>query len=293
VPFDELHVDDDVLALLALGEQAGTDAERAHVAGCALCTDEVTALADVVGLARGGDAALVPPSAQVWDRVAAELGLATSRADADPAADPAPATDPAPAAGAAQPNVAAAERGGPPAPVDVRGADALAGAGGSGPRPEDTVTADVVVPMRRRRRSWGWIAGAAAAGLVIGGVGVGWALTRDDRSASVVASATLEPLPGWDASGSAKVETQRDGTRVLVVDVDEAHLEDGFREVWLLTPDVKGLVSIGTLDGTSGRFDLPPGLDLDEYSVVDVSQEPFDGNPAHSGDSIVRGALRI
>nr|WP_225224501.1 anti-sigma factor [Cellulomonas sp. JH27-2] len=247
-----MHVSDDVLALLALGEQAGTDAERAHVAGCALCTDEVASLADVVGLARDGDAALVPPSAQVWDRVAAELGLATTGA---PVTETAATPEHTPSRLATDPVV--------------------------------------LVPRRRRPRSWGWIAGAAAAGLVIGGIGVGWALTRDDRSASVVASATLEPLPGWDASGSAKVETQRDGTRVLVVDVDEAHLEDGFREVWLLTPDVKGLVSIGTLDGTSGRFDLPAGLDLDEYSVVDVSQEPFDGNPAHSGDSIVRGALRI
>jgi hypothetical protein len=26
--------------------------------------------------------------------------------------------------------------------------------------------------------------------------------------------------------------------------------------------------------------------------VVDVSNEPFDGNPAHSGDSIVRGELQ-
>lgn len=268
MPFDELHVSDDVLALLALGEQAGTDAERAHVAGCELCTDEVASLADVVGLARGGDAALVPPSAQVWDRVAAELGLATTGTPVtETAATPEPTS-----AEAATAEQTAAE---PTTPSRLA---------------TDPV---VLVPRRRRPRSWGWIAGAAAAGLVIGGIGVGWALTRDDRSASVVASATLEPLPGWDASGSAKVETQRDGTRVLVVDVDEAHLEDGFREVWLLTPDVKGLVSVGTLDGTSGRFDLPAGLDLDEYSVVDVSQEPFDGNPAHSGDSIVRGALRI
>ena len=35
----------------------------------------------------------------------------------------------------------------------------------------------------------------------------------------------------------------------------------------------------------------PPGLDLDQFSVVDVSEEQFDGDPAHSGDSIVRGPL--
>ena len=56
--------------------------------------------------------------------------------------------------------------------------------------------------------------------------------------------------------------------------------------------DVSGLVSVGTLAGTSGRFDLPEGLDLDQFSVVDVSEEQFDGDPAHSGDSIVRGPLQ-
>ncbi|ROS23854.1 anti-sigma-K factor rskA [Cellulomonas sp. PhB150] len=239
MPFDEFHVDDDVLALLALGEEAGTTADRAHVQECELCGDEIAALADVVGLARSADTELVTPGPQVWERIAAELELA-------PAAVPATAPDP------------------------------------------------VVVPLapRRRPRAWAWISAAAAVGIIIGGAGVGWALTRDDRARSVVATATLDPLPGWSAQGSAKVETTRDGTRVLVVDVDEKSDPDGFREVWLLTPDVKGLVSVGTLDGSSGRFDLPAGLDLDEYSVVDVSQEPFDGNPAHSGDSIVRGALR-
>ncbi|WP_407643335.1 anti-sigma factor [Cellulomonas rhizosphaerae] len=237
MPFDEFHVDDDVLALLALGEEAGTTADRAHVQECELCGDEIAALAEVVGLARAADTELVTPGPQVWERIAAELDLA-------PVAAPTPAP--------------------------------------------------VVVPLapRRRSRAWGWIAGAAAAGIIVGGAGVGWALTRDDRTASVVATATLDPLPGWSAQGTAKVETSRDGTRVLVVDVDEKSDDDGFREVWLLTPDVKGLVSIGTLEGSSGRFDLPAGLDLSQYSVVDISQEPFDGNPAHSGDSIVRGALQ-
>ena len=79
---------------------------------------------------------------------------------------------------------------------------------------------------------------------------------------------------------------------MLVVDLDQSESsEDGFREVWLLKPDVSGLVSLGTLAGSSGRFDLPAGLDLDQFSVVDVSEEQFDGDPAHSGDSIVRGPL--
>jgi len=32
-------------------------------------------------------------------------------------------------------------------------------------------------------------------------------------------------------------------------------------------------------------------VDLKNYVLVDVSQEPVDGDPNHSGDSIVRGEL--
>ena len=34
-------------------------------------------------------------------------------------------------------------------------------------------------------------------------------------------------------------------------------------------------------------------VDLARFSVVDVSAEPLDGDPTHSGDSIVRGALDV
>ena len=61
--------------------------------------------------------------------------------------------------------------------------------------------------------------------------------------------------------------------------------------MWLLKPDVSGLVSLGMLDGTTGEFAVPAGLDLAEFPVVDVSDEPLDGEPAHSGVSVVRGAL--
>ncbi|WP_287920185.1 anti-sigma factor [Cellulomonas sp.] len=270
MPLDETHVDDDVLALLALGEDAGTPDERAHLALCERCAGEVAALSEVVGLARAADTEMVAPGPQVWERIAAELEL----------------TPAAPATGAHAAPPAAPLAGPGPGPVAVQ------------PLQPGAVSEDVgepeavVVPLTRRRRvAWGWIAGAAAAGVVIGGVGVGWVQSRDDRAQTVVATATLEPLPGWSAEGSATVQVARDGTRTLVVDVAEDTAPDGFREVWLLTPDVSGLVSVGTLAGSSGRFDLPAGLDLDEFSVVDVSQEPFDGNPAHSGDSIVRGAL--
>ncbi|KQY22147.1 anti-sigma factor [Cellulomonas sp. Root485] len=259
MPFDESHVDDDLLALLALGETAGTTADLAHIEECERCTDELTSLRDVVGLARSGgaDAVLVAPAPQVWDRVAAELGLAA----------PASASSPAPRTAA-------------PSAADATSASSSA----------DTIAP--VVPLDSRRpRAGRWIAAAAAVGLVVGGGATWWIANQPDPT-TVIATAVLEPLPGWDATGSAVVETLSDGSRVLVVDLDQsASSDDGFREVWLLKPDVSGLVSLGTLDGSSGRFDLPAGLDLDQFSVVDVSEEQFDGDPAHSGDSIVRGPL--
>ena len=68
MPFDESHVDDDVLALLALGETAGSTADLAHIEECERCSDELASLLDVVGLARSGgpDAVLVAPAPQVW-----------------------------------------------------------------------------------------------------------------------------------------------------------------------------------------------------------------------------------
>lgn len=152
-----------------------------------------------------------------------------------------------------------------------------------------------VLPLRRRRTP-AWIASAAAAGVVVGGLGGTWVANRGDAepAPAIVAQADLEALPGWDAVGTAEIEEDADGRRVLVLSVDEsggAGDTDGLREVWLLKEDVSGLVSLGLLDGEEGRFLVPDGVDLTEYPVVDVSREPTDGDPAHSGDSIVRGLL--
>ena len=81
------------------------------------------------------------------------------------------------------------------------------------------------------------------------------------------------------------------GTRVLEVDLRAPELDDAYYEVWLLEPDVSGLVPLGTTQAGTTVFEIPAGLDLDEFPVVDVSVEPLDGDPAHSGDSVVRGVL--
>ena len=39
------------------------------------------------------------------------------------------------------------------------------------------------------------------------------------------------------------------------------------------------------------EFAIPAGVDVGDFPIVDVSLEPFDGDPTHSGDSIVRGQI--
>lgn len=262
------HPDPEDLALLALGEDAGPDV-AAHLAECASCAAEVASLRRVVLVGRSVTAADVPsaPPAHVWERIQAELGLGA--AQEPPGGAPAPAPAPSWATPA------------PPAPAPSGGAEVIdlasARAGGG----------------RRRRLSAGWLAAAAAVGLVLGAVGgAWWAGSRStEATPTVLAEANLEPLPGWDAAGVAVLEEQPDGTRVVVVDVAADLGEDGYREVWLLAPDVSGMVSLGLLEGTEGRFVLPAGIDVGRFPVVDVSEEPFDGDATHSGNSIVRGTL--
>jgi hypothetical protein len=54
---------------------------------------------------------------------------------------------------------------------------------------------------------------------------------------------------------------------------------------------VTGLVPLGVVHQGSNLVPLPAGIDLTVYPVVDVSIEPLDGDPAHSGVSVARGSL--
>ena len=154
---------------------------------------------------------------------------------------------------------------------------------------EISADAGTIVPMRSRRRIAPWIALAAAVGVVLGGV-VGASLMRS-APPEIVASVALEPLADYSTTGQATVEIV-DGTEMLAVDVSGLPPTDGYFEVWLLTPDASSMIALGTLgDGESTVLPLPAGVSLADYPVVDISAEPYDGDPAHSTDSVVRGTL--
>lgn len=271
------HVDPDTLALLALGEDAASADDAAHLATCEECSIELGELRRVVAAARESTPEDIPtaPSAVVWERIRAELGLTATGVTQEPGSAPGSApTAPQQAAARPEPPVV-----GTVSEVEQRDGEV------------------VDLSARRRRRGAGWlVAAAAVAGIAAGAVGGAWWASRPsatDDPTTVLARAPLEPLPGWAATGVARVEEDDAGSRVVVVEVQGDLDTEGFREVWLLTPDVSGMVSLGLLDGSSGRFTVPEAIDLDLYSVVDVSEEPFDGDATHSGNSVVRGSLDV
>lgn len=184
--------------------------------------------------------------------------------------------------------------------------DAIAaGAGVSGEPPAerprlvatDTSTesepAPAVAPVEPLRpgASPPWWLGAAAAVLVVVVVAVGaFAIMSDDDPApDQIAAAELEVLLDTQATGAATLVSDQQAT-VLQLEVDGLEPIDGYYEVWLLTPEVDALISLGPLR-SDGRYELPDGLDHSRYSVVDVSIEAHDGDPNHGGNSILRGGL--
>jgi hypothetical protein len=52
------------------------------------------------------------------------------------------------------------------------------------------------------------------------------------------------------------------------------------------------MVALGSLlDRQDVVLPVPPGTDLNRYRLVDVSDEPHDGDATHSGRSLLRGTL--
>ena len=150
-----------------------------------------------------------------------------------------------------------------------------------------------VLPFRGRRRPLLLVAAATVAGAVIGAGAV--AVLRDGGTqtpgASPVAAVDLDPLADNDASGRASVIERPDGTRVLQVQLRAGELDDEYYEVWLIDEAVQDMVPVGVARSGTVTFELPDGLDLGRFPIVDVSVEPLDGNPTHSGVSVARGVL--
>lgn len=187
----------------------------------------------------------------------------------------------------------------PPAPLWDRIAAATSDDADREPAADDTTddttdatVDDITPPARGRPRPTGWWLAAAAAVVVALAIGAvaSWSARDDD---TLLATAELEPLAAdiGAAPAAARLVETGDGLR-LEVAVTDADLPpaDGFHEVWLLDPEAAGMVSLGPLRADE-RYVLPPNVDYQDFPVVDISAEPSDGDPTHSGASLLRGTL--
>jgi anti-sigma-K factor RskA len=318
------HPDSDDLALLALGESLG-DPTETHVANCDFCQREVQSFRQTIGLAElsnyGEDAP--PVSEHVWSAITAELGLAgevtgdtiTARRSGPLPAQPVPTDDrtnrftpvgltptssdvrsptadhepadlpdelppavpllravPEPTEPAEDPNVTPRVPTAPTSPA------------------ESPVT---VGPPARRWSRWVAPLAAAVVGIALGAGAV--AVLNRSATDPVEAVAPLTPVPTGPLAdqdgqqlGQADLVASPTGPQVRVTAADLPGANTTAYEVWLFGGDGK-MVSLGTLSDGNGSFTVPPGIDPQEYRVVDISDEPPDGNPAHSGVSLVRG----
>lgn len=161
--------------------------------------------------------------------------------------------------------------------------------------------ATVVAAPFGRRRSWMLPLTAAAAVIVVVAAGV-FAVTSSPSSTEL-ASADLAYAPGFDPAGeqaaASAVLVDDEGTEFIRLDDDALPFgaeADASLELWLIEADADGnvvdLVSLGDIDPDGDRtFAVPAGYDPAVFTVVDISIEPHDGDEAHSGRSILRGAL--
>jgi Anti-sigma-K factor rskA len=243
--------------------------------------DVLRRLGEVARSVTEEDARLSDPPPGLWDRIADTV----ARSPAPPAAAPpepgpeAPerAHRPAPTGDKAQPPPSAAPvtHAPPAAPTEV---------------PRAQVPA--VAPLdeaRRRRRAPAWVLAAAAAVVVLvaGAVSLTLAGGNDE---TVVAAAQLEPLAAAEPATAELVEA--DGHLQLDLPLSAADLTatEGFYEVWLIDRDVQRLISLGPVR-PDATYVVPDDVDYRDFPIVDVSVEPPDGDPTHSGDSILRGTL--
>ncbi|WP_114423706.1 anti-sigma factor [Nocardioides houyundeii] len=271
------HVDDQVIAALALGDAddlppAEVEAAQVHLLTCEACRNSLAQLRETFDLVRASadDVGVAPPD-HVWAAISAEIARETQVPE-----------------GSAQLLTATPE----PTP-EAPSADA--------PRPATGTTgtpAGEVVSLDRRRRSVpAWLAATAAVVTLTVGLGGGMILANgsDDETppaASVVGTAELASLDDRAAArGQAQVR-RHDDRVVLHVEAQKLGDPDGIREVWLINLDGSRMVSLGLLArGEAGDFEFPEEL-LDEgYRIVDISAEPDDGDPVHSGESLARGTL--
>ena len=167
----------------------------------------------------------------------------------------------------------------------------------------DETGANVIDLQSRSQRTRRVMLGIAAALLLAAIALTTYTLTRDDPEVVVAAaslsydSGAFDPL-GAHARAGAQLLVADGAHSIRIVNAALPAPEAGADlEVWLIRPDEEGnvadLVSLGVVDPADpGTLIVPADYDPTVFTVVDISVEPRDGDPSHSGRSILRGPLR-
>jgi hypothetical protein len=140
------------------------------------------------------------------------------------------------------------------------------------------------------------IAGALAALLLGGG--------DDDEPASDAPDQGAQPTPPPDnalprrgvalerlTGGRGRGRVAPGDGGVLVISLRGLPRPDGAYEAWLYD-SVVDAQSLGRFEGANGRLQGRLPNDAGQYRFLDISREPADGNPNHSGESVLRVPLR-
>ncbi|MGK2956288.1 MAG: anti-sigma factor [Solirubrobacterales bacterium] len=151
-----------------------------------------------------------------------------------------------------------------------------------------------------RRTGFGWIrAGvgmAAALVILVAGVLIGTQLDGSDVDTSGEPGQTLalDSLGEAPAGASGKVVLASSTEEAVTLDVSGLKPTDGgeFYELWLLGSEGE-LVALGSFrvepDGDS-EIEVPLPVNPGDYEYFDVSIQPDNGDPDHSGRSVLRGS---
>ena len=113
---------------------------------------------------------------------------------------------------------------------------------------------------------------------------------KGELSSAGFEASIVDGVPGAAADSRAGLErlaTERKADAVVAIVGD---VSPDFVEVWVIDTEVSQLVSLGPIRA-DGTYDLPAGIDPSAFPIVDVSIEPLDGDPRHSGNSVLRGQL--
>ncbi len=172
--------------------------------------------------------------------------------------------------------------------------DAMPSSGRLDPRPEQA-----------RRPRWGGrvvlrpvTAVATSLALLAGGLAAGAALESgagtSGGAASTVASLTLRPLASTvtPALGTARLLTKPGRLEVSLRGVRPSP-PGTFYELWLMNSpgDLVSLASFRVPASGKMTMVVPLPANPSSFHFVDVSLQPANGSPRHSGDSVLRGPI--